>query len=224
MGFLDDLKRQADASRAEQQQRSSLSERHAMLTDAACKTALDYWMQLAQQLNVLRPVTRARYVLDTRLVLQGLPSLDFRVDSRRKDLNGRQSFDHVVMHWSVRGGRRATIEKDFVADIDRLEARLRQAGIQPLATATRDPDNGKLQSMQYEFDDDIACSVRLQPDHEQARVELKATNLDGLETVRLAIPAVELGSNRLDELARWIVGEPHRFLDGVQGLSRRAPP
>lgn len=224
MGFLDDLKRQADALRTEQQQDRSTRERHAMLTDAACRTALQYWIQLAPQLNVLRPVSRERFALDTRQVLQGLPRTGFRVDSRRRELHGQEAFDHVVMHWTVSGGRHVVLEKDFVADIERLEGRLQQAGIRPVTSATRDPDNGKLLSMRYEFDDDIACSARLVPDHAHARVQLQLVNLDGLETVRFSLPAVELGSGRLDELARWIVGEPHRCLDGVSDLSRRAPP
>ena len=45
-------------------------------------------------------------------------------------------------------------------------------------------------------------------------------NLDGFESVSLELPAIEVGSARLDELARWIVGQPHRFLDGAQNLRR----
>lgn len=224
MGFLDDLRRQADELRASQQQLAGRNERNALLADAACKSAFQYWLQLAQQLNTLRPVNRSRYVLDARHVLHGLPATDFRVDSRRRTLHGQEAYDHVVLHWSVRGGRRLTLARDFVADIERLEARLTQAGIQPLSTATRDPDNGKLLAMHYEFDDTIACSVRLQPDHDRASLQLQLVNVEALETVRCVLPAIELGNGRLDELARWIVGDPNRFLEGSAGLTRQAPP
>lgn len=223
MGFLDDLKRQADAVKAEQQQRATVSERNLALTEAACKTVLQYWLQLAAQLNVLRPPTPARYVLDARLILSGLPTQNFRVDSRRRMLGGQEVCDHVVLRWSVRGGQRLTLNKDFVADIDRLEARLRQAGIQPLSTGVRDPQTGKLLSMQYELDDEIACWVRVVPEPETARLQCQLVNLESLETLQCELPAFELGVARLDELSKWIVGQPHRFLDGAQALRRSAP-
>lgn len=224
MGFLDQLKQQADAVKSAQQQRDGHRERQAMLTDAACKAAYQYWLQLAQQLEVLKPVPRARFVLDARHVLQGVPATGFRADARRRSLHGQEAFDHVVLHWSVKGGHRVVMRKDFVADIERLEARLRQAGIRADASATRDPDTGKLLAMQYEFDDEVAGSMRLTPDHDQARIQVKAQNLEGLETVLFTLPVVELSTARLDELARWIVGEPHRALEGVSGLTRQAPP
>ena len=45
-------------------------------------------------------------------------------------------------------------------------------------------------------------------------------NLEGFETVTVQFPAFEVGSQRLDELARWIVGEPNGFLRGGQQLRR----
>ncbi len=223
MGFLDQLKQRADALKAEQQRNAGASERNAMLADAGCKAALQYWMQLAQQLNVLRPVSRARFAFDARHVVEGVAACEFSVDARRKGLDSHEGYDHVVLQWLVRGGRRLKIDKDFVADIDRLEARLRQAGIQPDTTAQRDPDKGKLLAMQYAFDDTVACAVRVHPDHAQGRLRWQVMNLDGLETLRFSTAAVEVGNGRLDELARWIVGEPHRFLEGVGDLARWAP-
>jgi hypothetical protein len=46
-------------------------------------------------------------------------------------------------------------------------------------------------------------------------------NLDGLETVECNLDPADLGRTRLDELARWWVGEPHRFLEGARDLVRR---
>ena len=63
-------------------------------------------------------------------------------------------------------------------------------------------------------------SVRLLPDHDAARVDFQIINLDGFETVTVSFPAFEVGSARLDDLARWIVGEPNDFLRDGQHLRR----
>ena len=38
--------------------------------------------------------------------------------------------------------------------------------------------------------------------------------------LRYRFPAFEVGSQRLDELAKWIVGEPNTFLNGGQEMRR----
>jgi len=224
MGFLDDLKRQAAALKAERELQSGHSERHAMLADAACKTIFQYWLQLAEQLNTLQPSSPARYALDTRLVLRDLKARDFRVDSRRRgSVREQDHYDHVVMHWTLKGPRGLVAKKDFLNDIQRLESRLRQAGITPLTEAVRDEHNGKLQSMEYAYDADIASSLRAEPDHANGCVRFQCVNVDGLETLTATLPAFEVGSARLDELAKWLLGEPHRFLQGTKNLRRSVP-
>jgi hypothetical protein len=74
--------------------------------------------------------------------------------------------------------------------------------------------------MRYAFVGDIAASVVVIPDHERGRVRLELANLEGFETVTVEFPAFEIGSARLDELARWILGEPNTFLKNGQALRR----
>jgi len=45
-------------------------------------------------------------------------------------------------------------------------------------------------------------------------------NLDGFESISLEFSSIEIGSARLDELARWIAGHPHSFLKDAQNLRR----
>ena len=54
-------------------------------------------------------------------------------------------------------------------------------------------------------------------------LRLEVRNLDPMVTVRGELGALEFGSTRLDELARWWVGEPHRFTDGWAARQVLAP-
>ena len=220
MGFLDDLKRQADAAKATQNIDSAALARNAALVDAACKTAFAYFNTLGQQLQVLQPVSKLRYRLDNRHVFEGLKRCEFRADARRKTLRGTEVFDHVVLNYQLKSGTRVSITKDFLPDIEKLESRLRQGAATVDREPVHNPDNGKLQEVRYSFVADFHASVRITPEHDRGVLQFQLVNLDGFETVSVEFAAIEVGSERLDELARWLVGEPHEFLKGGQQLRR----
>ncbi|MEP6739309.1 MAG: hypothetical protein ABJA61_02955 [Caldimonas sp.] len=222
MGYLDELKRQAAAARAQQTQDIDGLERNAMLTDAACQAAARYFSTLAQQLNVLQPLSKADWRLDKRTSFTQLRLTDFRADSRLKKLRDAEVFDHIVLGFDAKSGRHVILAKDFPPEIEKLESKLRQSGATYESQVIRDPENGHFVEKRYELTADFRGSVVFLPDHDHARIDCQIVNLDGLETVSVSFPAFEVGSARLDELARWIVGEPHAFLRDGQHLRRVA--
>jgi hypothetical protein len=213
MGFLDDLKRQADALKTQQGSDSAALARNAALTEAACKSAFNYFHTLRDQLDVLQPANPARFTLDRQHVFTGLRLSDFRIDARRKPLRDQEVHDFIVL-------RQLELTKDFLPDIEKLEPRLRQSGAEVESHALRNPDNGKLLGMRYRFVADFRGSIRITPDHDTARMHFQLHNLDGFESISVAFPALEVGSTRLDELARWLAGAPHAFLKDGQALRR----
>jgi hypothetical protein len=220
MGFLDDLKNQASSLQARQAGDLQSAARTTQLVEAAALGAQRYLMELARHLDVIRPTARRRYALDRRLVLEALPMVDFRFDARRKVVRDQELIDHVMMVCSVRSGRAVQLAKDFINEIELLERRLAQAGITFEREAVRHADHGKLIEMRYEFVADVELGVRLRCDHDAGRLHFSLRNLDGLETVDCSFPAHAVTQARLDELARWWLGEPHRFLDEAQDLRR----
>lgn len=220
MGFLDDLKRQADALKARQTLDTAALARNTALAEAACKTSFGYLNTLADQLGVLQPVSRARFALDRQHVFEGLRLSDFRIDARRKRLRDEDVTDFIVLHWRMVTGRALQLMKDFVVDIEKLEPRLRQSGAEVETEAVRDADNGKLLGMRYTLTADFRGSVRITPNHDSGWLHFQLHNLDGFESVSVEFPAAEVGSARLDELARWLVGEPHAFLKDGSKLRR----
>jgi hypothetical protein len=220
VSFLDDLKRQADALKTQQTGDTAALARNAALTEAACKTVFSYFTTLAPQLDVLRPASPARFTLDRQNVLERLPLTEFRVDSRKKKLRDDDVFDFLVMHWQLKSGRELQLFKDFLPDMEKLESKLQQSGAKFENEAVRDPVTGKLQGRRYTFTADFFGLVRVTPQHDSGRIHFQLQNLDGFESVSLELPAIEVGSGRLDELARWIAGHPHGFLKDAQNLRR----
>jgi hypothetical protein len=227
MSFLNTLKNQAQATAAAQQGNASLIARNTQLVEGACREAVTYLHTLSQQLNVLTPPSAGRYVLDKQTVFRGLPQFNFRVDARRVEKGSKERsveiYDHVVMHWELQGGGELELNKDFPPDIEKLEPRLRQSGAKVDVEAQRDASGGKLLNMRYRFQAVFLASVRLVPRHDEGLITFKLMNLDDFDTVWASFPAVEVTAARLDDLARWIVGQPHRFLDGAQHIRRVEP-
>ena len=227
MGFLDELRAQAEAVQSRRREDEADFERHALATDEACKRAFHYWLDLARQLDVLRPPVPARYAFDARHVLdgpaEGLRFEDFQVDARRGRLHNLELYQQVVISCWVRGRRRLVIDKAFPDDIERTEARLAQAGVVVAGDAQRDAETGHFRGMRYEFEADVRVSVRLVPDPARARVRFVCSNLEGLASVHVEFDAAEVDVDLLDELARWWLGHPNRFLASGRVVERIEP-
>jgi hypothetical protein len=121
VGFLDDLKRQADEAKARLNTDIGQLERNSALADVACKTASTYFSTLVQQLNVLQPRSRVIYRLDKRHAFEAMQLCDFRFDARRTRLRGAEVFDHVTLRWRMKSGTRLNLVKNFLPDIEQLE-------------------------------------------------------------------------------------------------------
>ncbi len=220
VGYLDDLKRQADAAKSQHTLDIGALERNALVTDSACQSAFRYFVTLSQQLNVLQPAAKVEYRLDASTVFKDLRRSDFRADSRLRKLRDAEVFDHVLLGFDMKSGARITLAKDFPPAIDKLESRLDQCGATYESEVVRDQFTGRFVEKRYEIAADFHGTIRLIPDHDSAWIQFQIVNLDGFETVTVQFPAFEVGSARLDELARWIVGEPNTFLRDGQQLRR----
>ena len=116
MGYLDELKRQADEARA----RNTVGPRRRCsatrsLTDGACQAAFRYLASLAQPAQRAAAGVEGGWRFDAQ---EHLPQLDAAAtsaaDSRqRKKLRDAEVFDHVVLGFDRKTGTRVTIAKDF---------------------------------------------------------------------------------------------------------------
>jgi hypothetical protein len=227
MGYLDQLKQQADAVLREKQVDAAAFERSALAVEAACKTCFHYWLDLSRQLDVLKPPVPTRYAFDNRNVLDGpadgLRFQDWSVDARRRSLRNLEVYDHVVLSARVRSGRRLTLTRNFPPDMERLEARLTQAAVVVVPDVQRDLQTGRFKEAVYAFDADVHASVRLTPDHAQGRLQFAAVNLEGLSTLTVKFDAARVDTALLDELAKWWLGEPSGFVAAGRVVRRHEP-
>ena len=121
---------------------------------------------------------------------------------------------------ALTSGTPVSFVKNFLPDIEQLESRLHRSGARFTSETVRNPAAAKLPEMRYEPVADFEASVLIKPDHDAGRLRFELVNLDSFETVTIDFATFKIGSGRMDELARWIVGEPNTFLQGGQQLRR----
>jgi hypothetical protein len=223
VGFLDELKEQTRAlqtAEAAAPDADTLA-RNRRLANGACRLAHDYWKELCEQLNLIRSPCAARYIVAGREPLEGLVCGNFRVLPQLKLLPGGEPlYESVLLAWHATGETLLRIEKEHPHDIDRMRAALMQAGIQPSEAPVRNAASGRLQGTAFAFKPAIAASVRVTPLPDVGKVRLSFINIDQLERVDGEYPAAGLRARLLDEIGRWIVGQPHRVLEYAGNIKR----
>jgi hypothetical protein len=216
MSFLEELKRQAATTSVARPDSADAETRarNARLAQGALRVTHDYWKEMVEQLNLIRPPSTARYLLDGRRPVEALRIGAFRVvPVTRASHGGEVVYESVVLAWQVGNGQKMTIDKELPAEADRVRAALRQGGITAHETLRRDPASGRMLGTRFEFVAEIAASIRVLPLPDTGRVRLVFCNIDQLERIEAEFPAVGMRPRQLDEIGRWIVGQPHRVLE-----------
>jgi hypothetical protein len=133
---------------------------------------------------------------------------------------GEPLYESVLLAWTAGSDAVVRIEKENPVEVERLRATLMQAGIQASEAPTRHAVSGRLVGTAFQFKPNVAASVRVTPLADAGKVRLAFANVDQLERVEGEYPAAGLRARLLDEIGRWIVGQPHRVLEYAGNLKR----
>ena len=215
MSFLNELKSQAQAVQARQSVQQRDAAAHVVVTENASKTLWHYITDLAQQLNVLQP-DGPKLTLDGKTPWPAMKLVDFRVDSRKKLLNGKEVTDYIAMGWEivprlgVAVGGAVTV--NFPPDLERVEKRLAQGNVQHERKEQRHPEKNTLLAIRFEYLTQSRGSLRVNADQEQGLLHFRLSNVDGFGLHQTSYPAAQISPGLLDELAKLLVGQPSRFV------------
>lgn len=218
MSYLQQLKRQAQALQVRQGEQLDGLEARAAITESACKVVWHYFADLGRQLNVIRPPAN-RIGLDARTPWKGLIQHDFRCDTRKKSLRDNEVFDYVALGWKIGPAAgdvvQGRVSVNFPPDLERVQRGLAAGHVVHDRIEQRHPDSNALLALVFEYEMACRASVLVTADHDEGLLRFRLACVGAMEVVTLTKPAVQISPAELDELARLIVGEPSRFLQGV---------
>ena len=215
MSFLNQLKTQAKTLQTQQERDTADLDRNTAETAKASDLTLYYLRELAGQLNVISP-SAPKFTLDGKTPWPAMKFVEFRVDSRKKMLRNKEVIDFIGMGWRVVpqvgnpvGG---TVKVNFPPDLERVKARLMMGPVKHEVKELRDPEKNKLLALQFDYVTETRGSAMVTPDHDKAQVAFRIMNATGFEILNTTYPAALVKHEVLDELAKLIVAQPHRFL------------
>src|ERR1700684_151796 len=121
MGLLDELKKQAETLKGENQRSSPESlVLNTKLTEAKMQQTFQFLNELISQLNVLRPESPRGFDIETAGRFENLVLDDFFLDYRKRKIGDQEYFDHIILRFEHTSDRVIEVKRDSQQLIDRL--------------------------------------------------------------------------------------------------------
>jgi hypothetical protein len=215
MGFLSELKSQANALQGLERgaHRDLMASTEAC--EKACRTALAYLQDLCAQLNVIKPAAAGVYSLDGKALFPDLVQRNFRCDARRKMLRNAEVCDYIGVGWDLLPATGPvathTVSVNFPPDLARVAERLSVGQIAHERKEQRHPETNKLLAYVFDYQAAARAFITLTPDHDTGHIAFRLTNIGGFGVQSVRCAAAQVTSRLMDELAKKLVGQPSRF-------------
>ena len=215
MSFLNQLKDQASALQSAQVTQHSQLEANTRVTESAAQTAWWYMADLAKQLNVIQPAGPA-LSLDGKTPWPAMRLTDFRADARKKKLRDQEVYDYIALGWRVvpQAGapQPGSVSANFPPDLQRIETRLSNGGVQHERVNVRHPQKNTLQAIRFDYLTEARGGVTITADHATGALSFRLSNVLAFDLQTVVQPAGQIQSPLLDELAKLMLGQASRFV------------
>ncbi len=217
MGFLDDLKSQADTLTKQKQAQQTQLAANAEFVDARMRQTFSYLNELAKQLEIIKPPSAHSFELHGVGKFDGLQLIDFFADYRKRKFNDGEVLDIVTLQFKHHAARNILLKKDMPHQIEQCEDALWRHNLKFQREDLRNED-GKMRWAEFTIPCAVIADVSVQGDYEHAQLIFKLKNIERFETVTIAFAAATFGETVLEDFARMLMGESHRFLAQGQVL------
>lgn len=216
MGVLDDLKQQAEALKAAEEERLRLEQARAHTEEARANALLAIALPAVFRLHLhLRELSEQLRVLDpeTRMTLEvpGVgPVPGFRQEHMEVLAEGHPP-DRVVARFKLRYERRGHFEVRGAGSIDSWLDTTRARGLNARLVRILDPI-GALERALVTFEDVVPASIGFSIERDTGAIAITLRNFEELGERRHLVQAARINSRFLDELSKFILRQPNSFL------------
>lgn len=211
MGFLDELKSQADSLLKEKDAQHSRLTANAEMVDARMRQTFTYLNDLAKQLEIIKPPSTHTFELHGVGKFDALILKDFFADYRKRKFNDGEVLDNVTFQFRHYSPRIFTIKKDMPQQIDQCEDLFWRHNLKFQRDDVRS-DDGKMRWTEFTVPVAVNADASITGDYDHARLIFKLKNFERFETATLAFYAPTFGESVLEDFGRMIVGQPNRFM------------
>ena len=223
MGLLDDLKKQADALKAQGTDKTESLRSTAVSVDHSLRRLFLYLNDLGKQLNVVQMPSPFAFDLPTVGKIDGLIIKDFFCDFRSKHFIDKDYYGEVHVAYRCWSEKILTIKKG-PDDMEKFRDVLWQSNIEHTSEQFRN-ERKVITHEVFKVKCDFRVQAKVEGDHESGKLKIVSKNVDGFSVDLYNLLAVEMNDQGVEEFAKHFIGRPHHWQDVVKRsvLSARTP-
>ena len=211
MGLLDDLKKQADALKAQDTDRTESLRGNAVAVDHALRRNFMYLNDLGKQLNVVQMPSPFVYKLPTVGDIGGLIVKDFFVDFRSKHFIDKDYYGEVQCSYRAWSDKILTIKKN-PDEMEKFRDTLWSYNIEHKSEQFRN-ERKVITHEIFKVNCDFRVQAKIEGDHETGKMKVVAKNVGLLEVDLFNLMAQEFNEQGVEEFAKYLIGRPNTWAE-----------
>lgn len=210
-GLLAQLKQQAEAKLAGEEQQSSQLSRWQEAMSAALQRAFLYFDEFAKQLNVLKPAYGKTYPFFGVVDFDELHWQEGRADYRLQPVSTEERiFEQATLRFRLVADKKFRVSQENPAQ-EKLRKALFDHGIVFTVDEEKN-DRARVEKATFTFPCEIKAGLLITGDAVQGELVLKLRNIERFGMMELRTTPEALDTAALDELARLILGQAGQAL------------
>jgi hypothetical protein len=211
VGLLDDLKKQADAVKAQDTDKTESLRSSAVAVDHSLRRTFLYLNDLGKQLNVVQMPSPFAFDLPTVGKIDGLVIKDFFCDFRSKHFIDKDYYGEVHVAYRCWSEKVLTIKKG-PDDMEKFRDILWQSNIEHKSEVFRN-DRKVITHEIFKVTCDFRVQGRIEGDHETGRLKISTKNVGGFNVDVFTMLAQELNDKAVEEFAKSFIGRPNEWIE-----------
>lgn len=216
MAFLDDLKKEADALKEQEQNQTQARALEVtqsfLLVQSRLKFTLAYLQELAKHLNTVSASITRTYYIDGFGTVDDFHPERFVVNSDRFNIDEKEFIKIIYLRFACKTNREIVIEKNSPSQIEMERQYLWQSNLKFQCTEFKN-EKGHVDRASFKVANEIPVHIKFSADFEKACVFLALKNFNGLTVNQYTYDADEVDEKLLDEFAKYLVGKPNNFIE-----------
>ena len=222
MGLLDDLKKQADALKAQDTDKTESLRASAVAVDHALRRTFLYLNDLGKQLNVVQMPCPFKFDIPTVGVVDGLVIKDFFCDFRSKHFIDKDYYGEVQVAYRCTSDKILTIKKG-PDEMEKFRDFLWQSNVEHKSEQFRN-ERKVITHEVFKVKCDFRIQGKVEGDHETGKMKIVTKNVGVFEVDLFQLMALEMNDQAVEEFAKYFIGRPNKWDDLVKRSSLSARP
>jgi hypothetical protein len=211
VGLLDDLKKQADAVKAQDTDKTESLRTQAVAVDHSLRRLFLYLNDLGKQLNVVQMPSPFVFELPTIGKVDGLVIKDFFCDFRSKHFIDKDYYGEVHVAYRCWSEKVLTIKKG-PDDMEKFRDILWQSNIEHKSEVFRN-ERKVITHEVFKVVCDFRVQGRIEGDHESGKLKISTKNVGGFNVDLFNLLAQEMNDQAVEEFAKSFIGRPNNWAE-----------